>query len=176
MDKGIMIVELSANIEKNRNELLDLMQTYDLAKIGLDRQNERENAVYDRVFRNHEFFACRDSDYFGKKEGERLENHEQRRLLSKQDFQRFLAIANEYSFNEGLTDESGHYVEPWIEAKCEARRNLFEFILHRILPSSMFKTFCDCTLNVLAMDKLIDIIRKAVRAPDPSQTAVSPMP
>ena len=50
MEKEIMIAELSANIKEDRNELLDLMQAYDLAKLGRKQQEEASENIYNSIF------------------------------------------------------------------------------------------------------------------------------
>ena len=95
--------------------------------------------------------------------------------MSKSDLKRFMKIANDYSFKEGLTDKQGFYTELWLDIKCEARMRLVDYILDHILPVRITDMFRLHRLNIVATEKLINIMRKAIGAPAEQQTDVSPV-
>ena len=175
MEKEIMIAELSANIEKHRNELLDLMQAYDLAKLGRKQQEEASEKIYNQVLAEHEFFANEGCVSLHVKAGDRIIDDECSFLMSGADLERYLNIAGEYMYKAGITDKEGTYIVKWVTIANKAYNALLDFIIETILPAPMAIHFRENRRRLIVMNKLVAIIRKAVGVPDPIQTAVSPI-
>ena len=173
MEKEIMIAELSANIEKNRSELLDLMQAYDLAKLGRKQQEEASENIYNQVLAEHEFFANEGCVRLHIKAGDRIVDDECSFLMSGADLERYLSIAGEYMYKAGITDKEGTYIVKWVTIANKAYSALLDFIIETILPAPMAIHFRENRRRLIVMNKLVAIIRKAVGVPDPTQTAVS---
>ena len=174
MENEIMIAELSANIEEHRNELLDLMKTYDIAKLGRKQQEEESENIYNQVLSEHEFFANEGCEKLHVKAGDRIIDDECSFLMSGDDLERYLSIAGDYMYKAGITDKEGSYIVKWVTITNKAYNALLDFIIETILPAPMAIHFQENRRRLIVMEKLIAIMRKAVGAPDPEQTSDSP--
>lgn len=155
-----MLNELIQNRCKNVDKLRELLETYDLADIGDKMQEQRVKEIYNRVLRENEFFAVQDSLCSNIKIGDRITDEKQDFLMSEEDFQRMLDLAQPILFAEKITDEKGYYINDWASKRNKTWVELVNFIIQEILPTPFRETFWENRFNVPKMDKLIESVRK----------------
>lgn len=159
MEENRLTAELKKNCETNREKLSELLKVYDLTVLGYDMQEQRCKDVYNKVLSENEFFASCDVARTEIKVGERITDEKFDFLLSDEDFDRLQALALPILVAEGITDESGYFIENWVTKRVSARKDLVEFIIQNIVPFEMRKTFWEARQNIVQTDKLIDIMR-----------------
>ncbi len=159
MEEIRLIAELKKNCGTNREKLYELLKVYDLCVLGYNMQEQLCKDVYNKVLSENEFFASRDVERTGIKVGERITDEKFDFLLSDEDFDRLLTLAQEIFVAEDITDENGYFIENWVEEKVSAHKDLVEFIIQNIVPFEMRKTFWDARYNTVQMDKLINATR-----------------
>ncbi len=164
METKEMTAEFTANVKANIQQLTDLFKAYDLAKLGYTMQEEREKECYDEILASTPFYAAKDSERCGVKAGERVTKEFYTFLLSKENFDRLLELANPILEREGIINAEGNYVTDWLGIKGDARRTLVNFIIDTILPDGMREQFSAVRLNIVQTDKLLDIVRPIVAA------------
>lgn len=157
-----MTAEFTANIKESIKQLADLFKAYDLAKLGYQMQYEREKDCYNEALATTPFYAAKSCNRCSVKEGERVTNEFYSFLLSEDDFNRLLSLAEPILEREGITDANGYYREDWLTIRGNARRALVDFIIDTVLPESMKPQFSAVRLNIVQTDKLLDIVRPIV--------------
>ena len=160
MEQEKMLSELIQNRCKNVDKLRELLEAYDLADIGDKMQGQRVREIYNRVLRENEFLAVRDSLCSNIKIGDRITDEKQDFLMSEEDFERMLDLAQPILFAEKITDEKGYYINDWASKRNKTWVELVNFIIQKILPSPFSETFWENRFNVPKMDKLIESVRK----------------
>lgn len=140
MDKEILKAELSANIEANKDRLLELMKAYDLACVGYDTQEATRKDVERSILSENVFLSEHVSEKYGLKKGDRITGDKPAVFMSSEDYRRFYKIRLERLYQLGLTDKEGRYKVKWSELIYKAREELVNFILDYILPSELSET------------------------------------
>ena len=160
MEQEKMLSELIQNRCKNVDKLRELLETYDLADASDKMQEQRVREIYNRVLRENEFFAVQDSLCSNIKIGDRITNEKQDFLMSEEDFERMLDLAQPILFAEKITDEKGYCINDWASKRNKTWVELVNFIIQKILPAPFRETFWENRFNVPKMDKLIESVRK----------------
>lgn len=160
MEQEKMLSELIQNRCKNVDKLRELLETYDLADASDKMQEQRVKEIYNRVLRENEFFAVQDSLCSNIKIGDRITDEKQDFLMSEEDFERMLDLAQPILFAEKITDERGYCINDWASKRNKTWVELVNFIIQKILPSPFRETFWENRFNVPKMDKLIESVRK----------------
>lgn len=151
--------EFRVNCETNAQQLNKLFKTFDLAKLGYEMEKAHINDLYNEVLKEHTFYASKDCERLGKKAGERIEDEQDAFLMSKSDFEKFLALTTPKLAEAGITDSKGYYITNWLTIKVEAKKELVDFIIDNIVPKELREQFEGARRNVVYQDKLLDIIR-----------------
>lgn len=159
----IMTPEFTANCEKNRLQLAELFEAFDLAKLGRKIDSEREVECYNEALALTPFYASKDFGQRGPKVGERVIRESDVYSLSDDDFERLLKCVDPIFVREGITDADGCYVTNWLVIVGDARRALVDFIIDTLLPKPLRIKFSDYRLNVTQANRLIDIVRPIVQ-------------
>ena len=161
MNEKKLLAELTKNCKENRETLNELLNTYELAEIGIKVSEAREKEIYDSVLAENEFYSEQEASRIGVKKGDRILDNDNAFLLSNDDFERLLSLAHPIFVAENICDENGYYITNWLEIKVEAMNTLVDFIIEKILPSDMREDFAKVRRNVVYEKKLIDITRKS---------------
>lgn len=156
-----MRAELESNCTENKERLLELMKTYELAKLGNEMQRQQFNDIYDEVLANNEFY-CKSEEYerIGVKCGDRITGEKDMWTLDKDDINKVMELALPLQVEQGLTDEKGFYITNWLTIEVEAKQELVNFIIDNILPASLREGFEKARTSIVYQDKLLDIIYK----------------
>lgn len=156
-----MCAELESNCTKYNERLLELMKTYDLAKLGNEVQRQEFDDIYNEVLAKNEFY-CKSDEYerAGVKKGERITDAEDMWTLEEYDFQKVMELSHPLEVERGLTDEKGCYITNWMTIEVEAKQELVNFIIDNILPKSLRKGLEKARTSIVYQDKLLDIIYK----------------
>lgn len=160
----MLLEELTKNCKEKKQELLDLMEAFDLACLGYDTQEQHEKDILNRVLQENEFFAEQECER-GETHihvGDRITDDDFSFLLSDDDFDRMLELARPIDVKEGLTDEEGNYLEHWADIRANARRELVNFIIDEMVPKAFRHHFNGHRMNNVATDKLINIFRNSI--------------
>ena len=152
--------ELESNCTENKERLLELMKTYELAKLGNKVQRQAFNDIYDKVLANNEFY-CKSKEYerIGVKCGDRITEEKKLWTLDEDDFHKVMELALPLQVEEGLTDEKGCYITNWLTIEVEAKQELVDFIIENIIPSDMQEQFAKARTSIVYQDKLLDIVK-----------------
>lgn len=163
IDRRLADAELRRNILANGPRMHDLFLQYDLSTLKEKLQQEQVKEIYDAVLAENDFRIGREDytpmDVNDPKPGDRITSDDWSFLLSDDDFERLQAIAAPRLHASGVTDEEGRYRIDCLGMKVQAFRSLVEFIISRILPESMKKTFAENKDSVVPMEKLINAMR-----------------
>lgn len=162
-----MCAELESNCTKNKERLLELMKTYELAKLGNEVQKQASDDIYNEVLAKNEFY-CKSGEYerVGVKKGDRITDAKDMWTLEECDFQKVMELSHPLEVERGLTDDKGYYITNWMTIEVEAKQELVNFIISHILPDSMAAVFMKVNHNVVYQDKLLDIIYKQFKPID----------
>lgn len=160
MEEKLILAELLKHGNQHRAKLLELLQAFDLAELGRKVDDEREKDLHNKVLSEHEFFADKDCERGGVKKGDRITDETFTFLLSKEEWERYFQHCHKLNVENGLVNEEGFYITNWSKIVCEARNELYEFIVKRIVPSPMREIFWEHRWSVIAQEKLINITRK----------------
>lgn len=163
MEEKILLAELQKNLAAHKDKLVELLKIFDLTNLGYDMQRCKEKEVLNRVLRENVFLA--EKEFSRKpasiKVGDRITDEEFDFLLSDEDTERLFALARPLMVSEKVTDENGRYLEDWIGQRCDARRELIDFLLDNVVPKALRKTFEIARQNIVWSDRLIDITKKS---------------
>ena len=165
METKEMTAEFTANVKANIQQLAELFNAYDIAKLGDEAQDARTKECYAEALKNGVY--CSDKDWgrgLNIKPGDRITDPNLMYYLGENDFARLLKESNKITLREGITDKDGYYITPWTSIKVDARRALVDFIIDAILPDGMREQFSAVRLNIVQTDKLLDIVRPIVAA------------
>lgn len=156
-----MCAELESNCTKNKERLLELMKTYELAKLGHEVQKQEFNDIYNEVLAKNEFY-CKSDEYemAGVKKGDRITDAEDMWTLEEYDFKKVMELSHPLEVERGLTDDKGCYITNWMTIEVEAKNELVNFIIDNILPNSLREGFEKAKTSIVYQDKLLDIIYK----------------
>lgn len=159
-----MCAELESNCTKNKERLLELMKTYELAKLGDEMQKRQFNDIYNEVLAKNEFY-CKSDDYerVGVKCGDRITHEKNLWTLDDDDFHKVMEIALPLQVEQGLTDDKGCYITNWLTIKLGAKRELVDFIIDNIIPANMREQFAKVRTSIVYQDKLLDIVKNAFK-------------
>lgn len=163
MDFTKMMSELAVNCTAQCKKLAELFEAFDLAKLGYEAQEAHIADLYNEVLKEHTFYTSKDCEKLGKKAGNRVEDEQDTFLLSKSDFEKFLELTTQKLAEAGITDTKGYYITNWLTIKMDAKRELVNFIIDCILPKNLISRFEEARHNVVYQDKLLDIIRPALK-------------
>lgn len=160
-NKKQMCAELESNCTENNERLLELMKTYELAKLGNEVQRQAFNDIYNEVLAKNEFY-CNKGDFerVGVKKGDRITDEGNMWTLDDEDFNKVMALALPLQVERGLTDEKGYYITNWLTIEIGAKNELVNFIIDNILPKSLREGFEKARTSIVYQDKLLDIIYK----------------
>lgn len=165
MEEKILLAELTKNCEEKRKKMMELLETFDLACLGYDLQNQHSKDIHNRVLRENEFFCDKEfSRDTGFKIGDKITDEEYLFLLSDEDFDKVMKLARPICVEEKLTDENGYFLENWSEILRKAREELVGFLVYEIIPESLRHNFSSCLWNIIKSDKLIDAFRNSLKA------------
>ena len=165
MEEKILLAELTKNCEEKRKKMMELLETFDLACLGYDLQDQHSKDIHNRVLRENEFFCDKEfSRDTGFKIGDRITDEEYLFLLSDEDFDKVMKLAHPICVEEKLTDENGYFLENWSEICRKAREELVSFLVYEIIPESLRHNFSSCLWNIIKSDKLIDAFRNSLKA------------
>lgn len=156
-----MCAELENNCTKNNERLLELMKTYELAKLGNEVQRQAFNDTYNEVLAKNEFY-CNKGDFerVGVKKGDRITDEKDMWTLDDEDFHKVMELALPLQVERGLTDDKGYYITDWLTIEIGAKNELVNFIIDNILPKSLMEGFEKARTSIVYQDKLLDIIYK----------------
>lgn len=159
-----MCSELESNCTKNKERLLELMKTYELAKLGDEMQKQQFNDIYNEVLAKNEFY-CKSGDYerVGVKCGDRITDEKNLWTLDDDDFHKVMELALPLQVEQGLTDDKGYYITNWLTIELAAKRELVDFIIGNIIPSDMREQFAKVRTSIVYQDKLLDIVKNAFK-------------
>lgn len=162
------IQAFTESVNANRLELTLRFMQLDLCTEAHNEQEKKFDETYNRVLSEHEFYE-NNADYEPRREGdpkkgERITDQNWLFVLSREDFQRVLDLAAPIQRAEGLINENGEYVENWLVRMLDAKRELNEFFIKKIIPESLRQIFWDNRQRVVVMEKMRDIARKMVEA------------
>lgn len=160
MEEKLLLAELQRNGSQHRAKLLELLETFDLAELGRKVDDEREKDLHNKVLAEHEFFADKDCERGGVKKGDRITDETFTFLLSKEEWDRFFGFCHKLLVEHGLVDENGYYKTNWGKIVCDARNELFEFIVKKIVPAPMGAIFWEHRWSIVTQEKLINLTRK----------------
>ena len=162
MNEKMLLAELTKNCEGKKQKLFDLLKVFELAKLGYEMQDEMCDDVYNEVLQKNEFFCCKDVDRTGLKVGDRITDEKFMFLLSDEDFEKVLSLANPIMVEREITDETGFFLVDWCNKILDARKELVEFILGEILPKELSDGLDSCRWNVVHSDKLINALKSCI--------------
>jgi hypothetical protein len=156
-----MCAELESNCTKNNERLLELMKTYELAKLGNEVQIQAFNDIHNEVLAKNEFY-CKSGEYerVGVKKGDRITDAKGMWTLEECDFNKVMELALPLQVERGLTDDKGYYITNWLTIVIGAKNELVNFIIDNILPKSLREGFEKARTSIVYQDKLLDIIYK----------------
>ena len=156
-----MCAELESNCTKNNERLLELMMTYELAKLGNEVQRQAFNDIYNEVLAKNEFY-CKSGEYerVGVKKGDRITDAKDMWTLEECDFQKVMELSHPLEVERRLTDDKGYYITNWLTIEIGAKNELVNFIIDNILPKSLREGFEKARTSIVYQDKLLDIIYK----------------
>lgn len=162
-----MCAELERNCTENKERLLELMKTYDLAKLGNEVQRQEFKDIYNEVLAKNEFY-CKNGDFerVGVKKGDRITDEKNLWTLDDDDFHKVMELALPLQVEQGLTDDKGYYITNWLTIELDAKRELVDFIIDNILPKSLREGFEKARTSIVYQDKLLDIIYKQFKPID----------
>lgn len=162
-----MCAELESNCTKNKERLLELMKTYELAKLGYEMQKQQFNDIYNEVLAKNEFY-CKSDEYerVGVKKGDRIIDEGNMWTLDDEDFHKVMELALPLQVERGLTDDKGYYITNWLTIEIGAKNELVNFIIDNILPKSLREGFEKARTSIVYQDKLLDIIYKQFKPVD----------
>lgn len=162
-----MCAELESNCTKNKERLLELMKTYELAKLGNEVQRQAFNDIYNEVLAKNEFY-CNKGDFerVGVKKGDRVTDEGNMWTLDDDDFKKVMALALPLQVERGLTDDKGYYITNWLTIEIGAKNELVNFIIDNIIPASLRDCFEKARTSIVYQDKLLDIIYKQFKPID----------
>lgn len=156
-----MCAELESNCTENKERLLELMKTYDLAKLGHEVQRQEFDDIYNEVLAKNDFY-CKSDEYerVGIKKGDRITDEKNLWTLDDDDFHKVMELALPLQVEQGLTDDKGFYITNWLTIEIGAKNELVNFIIDNILPKSLREGFEKARTSIVYQDKLLDIIYK----------------
>ena len=156
-----MCAELESNCTENNERLLELMKTYELAKLGNEVQRQAFKDIYDEVLAKNEFY-CKSNEYerVGVKCGDRIKDEKNLWTLDDDDFHKVMELSHPLEVERGLTDDKGYYITNWLTIEIGAKNELVNFIIDNILPKSLREGFEKARTSIVYQDKLLDIIYK----------------
>lgn len=159
-----MCAELESNCTKNKERLLELMKTYELAKLGDEMQKQQFNDIYNEVLAKNEFY-CKSDEYerVSVKRGDRITDEKNLWTLDDDDFHKVMGLALPLQVEQGLTDDKGYYITNWLTIELDAKRELVDFIIDNIIPSDMREQFAEVRTSIVYQDKLLDIVKNAFK-------------
>ena len=164
MEKEIILAELTKNCSGNNEKLLELMEAYELAKLGYEVQEEQISDIYNRILQTHEFFAKMDAKRVGFSKGDRITDESGMFLLSDKDFEKLMELSSPVLVRANICDENGYYVTDWLKIEIKAKDELVNFIILNIVPSQMRPLFWKSRNSVVFQDKLINILQSSLKA------------
>lgn len=160
MEEKLLLAELTKNGSQHREKCVELLKYFDLAELGRKIDDEKEKFLHNKVLAEHEFFADKDCELAGVKKGDRITDEEFTFLLSKEEWDRFFGFCHKLSVEAGLVDENGYYKTNWSKIVCDARNELYEFIVLNIVPSAIREIFWERRWSIVTQEKLINITRQ----------------
>ena len=162
-----MCAELESNCTEKKERLLELMKTYELAKLGNEVQRQAFNDIYNEVLAKNEFY-CKSDEYerVGVKKGDRITDEKEMWTLDDEDFNKVMELSHPLDVERGLTDDKGYYITNWLTIEIGAKNELVNFIIDNILPESLREGFEKARTNIVYQDKLLDIIYKQFKPID----------
>lgn len=166
MEKEMLLAELTKNCKKNNQKLMELMKSYELAKLGNEVQEQQIEDIYNRVLSENVFLAEKEISR-GEviiRKGDRITSDKYSFLLSDEDFDKFQKLSLPYLVSEKITDESSRYITNWHTIELQAMNDLVEFIILNIVPASMRDKFWEARHSVVFEHKLIDALQSCVKA------------
>lgn len=164
MEKEMLLSELTKNCNGNNEKLMELMKTYELAKLGGDVQQQQINDIYNRILETHEFFAKTDAKRLGISKGDRITTEEFMFLLSDKDFGKLMELSHPVLVKEKICDEKGYYITNWNTIELNAMNELVDFIILNIVPSQMRPLFWKSRRSVVFEHKLISALQGCTKA------------
>lgn len=153
--------ELMTNCNQHREQLMNLREEYELAKIGLEMQESQEKDIANKILADNVFTASEDCENI--KAGDRITRDEDTFLMSDADFTRFLNLSTAASTAAGITTEDGTYINNWFDIMVKAKKSLVDFILDHIVPTSLRSQLEGCRTSVVYQDKLIAALNKCIK-------------
>lgn len=153
---------LTNNIKKEKNELKALLACYDIAAEMEKDEDKRFTEIAEKVLKENDFRFPEDNERMQVKKGERILKDDDTFLMSENDKTRYRQIVSESNHAAGLTDKDGYYTSNIRTIRRQAYNTIVNFIIERILPEQIRKTFQDNKLNITYTDRLIEIIRPAI--------------
>ena len=162
-----MCAELERNCTENKERLLELMKTYELAKLGNEVQRQEFDDIYNEVLAKNEFY-CKSDEYerVGVKCGDRITDDRNMWTLEEDDFNKVMELSRPLEVERGLTDDNGYYITNWLTIELEAKQELVNFIIGNIIPSDIREQFAKVRTSIVYQDKLLDIIYKQFKPID----------
>lgn len=135
---------------------------YDFCKAKAEEQQAKVNAIIEDELAKGEYFC--EGDYVTRggepiKKGDRISKEWQTFLLSDASFHSLWDAVNPVLTAEGITDETGYYVEPWGERKVAAYWRLVNALVDHMVPANLRGGLEQCRHSVTYGDKLINIAR-----------------
>ena len=153
--------ELMTNCNQHREQLMNLREEYELAKIGLEMQESQEKDIANKILADNVFTASEECENI--KAGDRITRDEDTFLMSDADFTRFLNLSTAASTAAGITTEDGTYINNWFDIMVKAKKSLVDFILDHIVPTSLRSQLEGCRTSVVYQDKLIAALNKCIK-------------
>lgn len=157
-----LLQELKINCKGKQKRVVELLQVFDLANLGYDMQESMIADVYNRVLKENVFLCTREVKRFRSKIGKRITDEKDMFLLSDEDFEKVLQLAEPIMVAEHITDENGYFINNWTKKRSNARKELVEYLLTEIVPVSMREKLSACRWNIVYSDKLINAFRSSI--------------
>lgn len=164
MEKMMMTQEIADNAMKHFKKLHELIQYYELCKLGNEIQEQHIKDVTNRVLRENSFLCGRAVERTGIAIGERITDEKFDFLLSDDDFDRLQRIVTAELSKDGTTDSEGRYVKSWHTMKLHALNDVVDFFIDNIVPVAMRERFRKASEYIMYQYKLLDIAKGMVAA------------
>lgn len=139
-----------------------LFKNYETTTLGYDLYEVRINDIYNEVLKKEAFFAAEYYPAKGVKKGDRITDETFTFLLSDEDFDHLQELVTKRLQEEGMCNEQGCDIVPWVTLRNDARNALLDFIIAHIVPANTREVFAKNRSNYTVMEKLISLSKKLI--------------
>ena len=160
--------QLKDAIDRHRESLITLFESYDLATLGEMVQKSMFDDIRTCVLAEYPFYANHPAlkHEMGTQGlpafGDRILEPKDVFLMSEQDIERFYALCKPIYIERKLIRQDDTYVVSWNRLRNKAFNDINDLIIDEVLPEDIRPVFDQNRYNITFMRRLHDIIRGAL--------------